>query len=67
MYASKLLTERSPVVKWVMIAEASTDAPKSFCDAPDGTGTWTVSLQDAARTLLANIMVNDAGFILFVR
>ena len=36
MYASKLLTERSPVAKWVMIAEASTDAPKSFCDAPDG-------------------------------
>ena len=30
-------------------------------------GTWTVSLQDAARTLLANITVNDAGFILFVR
>ena len=38
MYASKLLTERSPVAKWVMIAEASTDAPKSFCDVPDGTG-----------------------------
>ena len=38
MYASKLLTERSPVAKCVMIAEASMDAPKSFCDAPDGTG-----------------------------
>ena len=38
MYASKLLTERSPVAKCVMIAEANTDAPKSFCDAPDGTG-----------------------------
>ena len=38
MYASKLLTERSPVAKRVMIAEANTDAPKSFCDAPDGTG-----------------------------
>ena len=38
MYASKLLTERSPVAKCVMIAEANTDAPKSFCGAPDGTG-----------------------------
>jgi len=38
MYASKLLTERSPVAKCVMIAEADADAPKSFCDAPDGTG-----------------------------
>ena len=38
MYASKLPTERSPVAKRVMIAEADTDAPKSFCDAPDGTG-----------------------------
>ena len=32
MYASKLLTERSPVAKCVMIAEASMDAPKTFCD-----------------------------------
>ena len=39
MYASKLLNQKvSPVAKWVMIAEANTDAPKSFCDAPDGTG-----------------------------
>ena len=38
MYASILPTERSPVAKWVMIAEANTDAPKSFCGAPDGTG-----------------------------
>ena len=29
MYASKLLTERSPVAKCVMIAEANTDAPLS--------------------------------------
>jgi len=36
MYASKIPTERSPVAKCVMIAEANTDAPKSFCDAPDG-------------------------------
>ena len=38
MYASKFPTERSPMAKCVMIAEANTDAPKSFCDAPDGTG-----------------------------
>ena len=29
MYASKLLTERSPVVKRVMVAEANTGAPLS--------------------------------------
>ena len=29
MYASKFPTERSPVAKCVMIAEANTDAPKS--------------------------------------
>ena len=29
MYASKLLTERSPVVKRVMVAETNTDAPLS--------------------------------------
>ena len=38
MYASKLLTERSPVAKCVMIAEANMDASESFCDVPDGTG-----------------------------
>ena len=38
MYASKLLTERSPVVKRVMVAETNTDAADSFCAAPDGTG-----------------------------
>jgi len=38
MYASKFPTERSPVAKCIMIAEANTDAPKSFCGAPDGTG-----------------------------
>ena len=26
------------MAKCVMIAEANTDAPKSFCDAPDRTG-----------------------------
>ena len=39
MYASKLLANKvSPVAKWVMIAEANTDAPKSFCVESDGTG-----------------------------
>ncbi|MBP3405302.1 MAG: hypothetical protein J6N18_04310 [Kiritimatiellae bacterium] len=38
MYASKLLTERSPVAKCVMIAEANMDAADSFCAVPDGTG-----------------------------
>ena len=38
MYASKLLTERSLVVKRVMVAETSTDAADSYCAAPDGTG-----------------------------
>ncbi len=48
MYASKLLTERSPVAKCVMIAEASTDAPKSFCDAPDGTGHRDMARSDSS-------------------
>ena len=38
MYASKLLTERSPMAKCVMTAEADMDAAESFCAAPDGTG-----------------------------
>ena len=38
MYASKLPTERSPVVKRVMVAETNTDAADSFCAAPGGTG-----------------------------
>ena len=46
MYASKFPTERSPVAKCVMIAEANTDAPKSFCGVPDGTG-----YRDMARFL----------------
>ncbi len=44
MYASKFPTERSPVAKCVMIAEANTDAPKSFCDAPDGTAALRFSV-----------------------
>ena len=38
MYASILPTERHPVAKRVMIAEANTDAPKPLRGAPDGTG-----------------------------
>ena len=38
MYASILPTERHPVAKRVMIAEAETDAPKPLRGAPDGTG-----------------------------
>ena len=52
MYASKFPTERSPVAKCVMIAEASTDAPKSFCGAPDGTGHRDVARSEShAREL----------------
>ena len=38
MYASILPTERHPVAKRIMIAEAETDAPKPLRGAPDGTG-----------------------------
>ncbi len=38
MYASILPTERHPVAKRVMTAEANTDAPKSLRGTPDGTG-----------------------------
>ena len=38
MYASILPTERHPVAKRVIIAEAETDAPKPLRGVPDGTG-----------------------------
>ena len=38
MYALILPTERHPVAKRVMTAEAETDAPKPLRGAPDGTG-----------------------------
>ena len=38
MYASILPTERHPVAKRVMTAEANTDAPKPLRGTPDGTG-----------------------------
>ena len=49
MYASKFPTERYPVAKCVMIAEANTDAPKSFCDAPDGTGHRDMARSESSR------------------
>ena len=48
MYASKLLTERPPVAKRVMIVEANADVPKSFCDAPGGTGHRDVARSDSS-------------------
>jgi len=61
MYASKLLTERSPVAKWVMIAEASTDAPKSFCGAPDGTGHRDMARSDSSARELGRSAAAKAG------
>ena len=61
MYASKLLTERSPVAKCVMIAEASTDAPKSFCDAPDGTGHRDMARSDSSARELGRSAAAKAG------
>ena len=61
MYASKLLTERSPVAKCVMIAEANTDAPKSFCDAPDGTGHRDMARSDSSARELGRSTAAKAG------
>ena len=61
MYASKLLTERSPVAKCVMIAEASTDAPKSFCDAPDGTGHRDMARSESSARELGRPVPAQAG------
>jgi hypothetical protein len=61
MYASKLLTERSPVAKCVMIAEASTDAPKSFCGAPDGTGHRDMARSDSSARELGRSAAAKAG------
>ena len=61
MYASKLLTERSPVVKCVVIAEASTDAPKSFCDAPDGTGHRDMARSESSARELGRPVPAQAG------
>ena len=61
MYASKLLTERSPVAKRVMIAEANTDAPKSFCDAPDGTGYRDMARSESSARELGRPAAAKAG------
>ena len=61
MYASKLLTERSPVAKCVMIAEASTDAPKSFCGAPDGAGHRDMARSDSSARELGRSAAAKAG------
>ena len=61
MYASKLLTERSPVAKCVMIAEANTDAPKSFCDAPDGTGHRDMARSESSARELGRPVPAQAG------
>ena len=60
-YASKLLTERSPVAKCVMIAEANTDAPKSFCDAPDGTGYRDMARSESSARELGRPVPAQAG------
>ena len=61
MYASKFPTERSPVAKWVMIAEANTDAPKSFCDAPDGTGHRDMARSESSAWELGRPAAAKAG------
>ena len=61
MYASKLLTERSPVVKRVMVAETNTDAPKSFCDAPGGTGHRDMARSESSARELGRSAAAKAG------
>jgi len=61
MYASILPTERSPVAKWVMIAEANTDAPKSFCDAPGGTGYRDMARSESSARELGRPVPAQAG------
>ena len=61
MYASKLLTERSLVVKRVMVAETNTDAPKSFCDAPSGTGHRDMASSESSARELGRSAAAKAG------
>ena len=61
MYASKLLTERSPVAKRVMVAETNTDAPKSFCDAPGGTGHRDMARSESSARELGRPVPAQAG------
>jgi hypothetical protein len=66
MYASKLLTEKSSVEKpsvarCFMIAEAKTDAPKSFCDVPDGTGYRDKARSESSALKLGTSVLVQAG------
>ena len=61
MYASKFPTERSPVVKRVMVAETNTDAPKSFCDAPGGTGHRDMARSESSARELGRPVPAQAG------
>ena len=61
MYASNFPTERSPVAKRVMIAEANTDAPKSFCGAPDGTGYRDMARSESSARELGRPVPAQAG------
>ena len=61
MYASKLLTERSPVAKCVMIAEANMDAADSFCAVPDGTGHRDMARSESSARGLGRPVPAQAG------
>jgi len=61
MYASKLLTERSPVVKRVMVAETNTDAADSFCAAPGGTGHRDMARSESSARELGRPVPAQAG------
>ena len=61
MYASKLLTERTPVVKRVMVAETNTDAPKSFCGVPDGTGHRDMARSESSARELGRPVLRKQG------
>ena len=61
MYASKLQTERSPVVKRVMVAETNTDAPKSFCGVPDGTGHRDMARSESSARELGRPVLRKQG------
>ena len=49
------------MAKWVMIAEANTDAPKSFCAAPDGTGYRDMARSESSARELGRPAAAKAG------
>ena len=61
MYASKLLTERSPVVKRAMVAETNTDAADSFCAVPGGTGHRDMARSESSARELGRPVPAQAG------